>query len=321
MMKRFALAATLACLLLLAATPLALASDGLPDEIVVGEDYTLAAGETLSGNLVVYGGDVELEPGSRVTGDVVIVGGEIEASGEVGGDLVVVGGDAHLTDSAVVGGDLATMGGEVQRDPGAQVRGRDISAPGPEPALGDYVLRIPLGRWVDLANFGLGQFLRSVGWAVTLGVLALLVLVFWPIQSRRVEQAIVAGLLPSFAMGLITALVGGLVFTVLILALCLGLIGWLGLAAAFLFGWIALGSVVGMRLAPALKLTELHPAGLGALGTFLLTLVVEVLGFVPCLGPLLSLLLASLGLGAVILTRFGTRPYLPGTPPMAPVEA
>jgi hypothetical protein len=106
----------------------------------------------------------------------------------------------------------------------------------------------------------------------------------------------------------------------------------MALVAAVLFGWVALGAIVGARLAPALKLGDLSPAVTGALGTFALTITVEILRLVPCLGPLLAIGLASLGLGAVVLTRFGTQPYIyrptppappaPATPPQppAPVE-
>jgi hypothetical protein len=49
-----------------------------------------------------------------------------------------------------------------------------------------------------------------------------------------------------------------------------------------------------------------------------LTLTVEVLGFLPCIGALLAIGLASLGLGAVILTRFGTQAYVLSALPPAP---
>ena len=316
MIKRISIAILLAALLPSVFASGALAAGGLPDEIVVGEDYTLAEGETLQGNLVVYAGSATLEEDSRVTGDVVIVGGSLEASGEVGGDVVTIGGTATLHETAVVQGDLVTAGGQVSRDRGAEVRGQEVTSLGPRWLPGPTVFRMPVLRWLDLADLGLGAFLRAAGWSLTLGVLALLVLAFWPDQTARVGQTIMSAPLASGAMGLATAITGAAVFTVLILALCLGLLGWSALFAAFLFGWIALGSLVGMRLAPALRLSEANPAVTGALGTFALTLAVEAVRLIPCLGLILAFLLASLGLGAVVLTRFGTRPYL--VPPAAP---
>jgi hypothetical protein len=330
LLKRLFPALALAALLLALAAPAALAAPGLPDEIIVGEDYTLAAGQTLNGNLTVYGGNATLGAGSHVTGDVVMVGGNLDASGEIGGNVVMIAGDATLHDSAVVDGDLVTTGGDVQRDPGAVVKGHDINTFGPRSPFNDFMSRAPFGHWLDLAGLGLSRLLRSFGWAITMGVLALLVLVFWPDQTARVGQAVMTAPFAAGGMGLLTFIAGGLLFSVLILALCLGFFGWLALGAAALFGWIALGSLAGTRLAAPLRLNNLHPAATGALGTFLLTLVVEFLRVIPCLGALLAMVLASLGLGAVVLTRFGTRAYLRAlppapppapTPPAAPAEA
>jgi hypothetical protein len=81
------------------------------------------------------------------------------------------------------------------------------------------------------------------------------------------------------------------------------------------FGWLALGAVVGARLATALNLRSVSPALATAFGTFLLSLVMGVVGYVACLGAIVEIIFAAIGLGAVVLTRFGTRPYLPGGEP------
>jgi hypothetical protein len=317
---RIAALATVLVLVLGALAPAAaLAAGGLPDEIVVGDDFTLAEGETLQGNLVIYGGNAELEEGSRVTGDVVLVGGSLDASGEIGGDVVLVGGDAHIRETAVITGDLVTVGGELTREAGAQVLGQEVSSVGGSWFPGDFAFRVPFSHWVQLGQFGLAQVIQAIGWALTMGVLALVVLALWPDQTARVSQAVLAAPAPALGMGLLTAIAGAVVFSLLILALCLGLVGWLALVASVLFGWVALGSIVGARLAPALKLGEVSPTVTGALGTFALTLTVEILRLVPCLGVLFAIGVASLGLGAVVLTRFGTQPYVyRPTPPQPP---
>jgi hypothetical protein len=111
------------------------------------------------------------------------------------------------------------------------------------------------------------------------------------------------------------------------------LIGLLVYTVALLFGWLALGARIGDRLAGALRLRGLSPIVAAALGAFLITLVVHGIGLFPLVGGLLSglvqVVLASIGLGAVTLTRFGTQPYLasppapaspppPGEPPAVP---
>jgi hypothetical protein len=48
---------------------------------------------------------------------------------------------------------------------------------------------------------------------------------------------------------------------------------------------------------------------LAGVGVFVLSVISAVLGQIPCLGFLLVLLAGSTGLGAVALSRFGTRRY------------
>ncbi len=91
--------------------------------------------------------------------------------------------------------------------------------------------------------------------------------------------------------------------------------------AAVVFGWIAIGAEVGQRMAEVFK-WKMHPAASAALGTFVLTLVLGVIGIIPCIGWLGSALVGAIGLGAVVVTRFGMRQYgeAPAAPP-APVAS
>ncbi|MCC6190545.1 MAG: hypothetical protein IT318_16070, partial [Anaerolineales bacterium] len=130
-------------------------------------------------------------------------------------------------------------------------------------------------------------------------------------------------------LGLLTLVAVPVLLALLTLTLCLIPVAFVGavvFAAALLLGLIALGQLVGARLASALRLYQITPAVSAALGTGLLWLVTSAVGAVACVGWVAWVLLASVGLGAVILTRFGTRPYLgsvtvpPPPPPPVPVE-
>ena len=90
--------------------------------------------------------------------------------------------------------------------------------------------------------------------------------------------------------------------------------------AAIVFGWIALGNEVGRRIGTAMKWELTDPAAAG-LGTLLLSLVAGGIDFIPCVGFLLVVVVASIGLGAVMLTRFGAQEYLgPASAAVVPVE-
>jgi hypothetical protein len=118
-------------------------------------------------------------------------------------------------------------------------------------------------------------------------------------------------------------------------------VGAVLLGVGVVFGWVALGYTLGAQIAKAFKLT-LSPTVWTMGGTFIFTLLMQFadltvnygavldrfgagwLSFVmTCSYALVSLILVSLGLGAVILTRFGARPYLGSTPstPSAPPPA
>ena len=54
---------------------------------------------------------------------------------------------------------------------------------------------------------------------------------------------------------------------------------------------------------------EFQPVLAGGLGTLVVSLVLGGIGFIPCVGWLGYFVVGLIGLGAVLLTRFGSRPY------------
>jgi hypothetical protein len=93
-------------------------------------------------------------------------------------------------------------------------------------------------------------------------------------------------------------------------------------AIAWIFGLIALGMEVGKRLAELAK-QEWAPAVSAGLGTFVLIFVLNGLDMlIPCAGWVFPALAGMLGLGAVLLTRFGMQDYpLLITPSMPPAPS
>jgi hypothetical protein len=102
---------------------------------------------------------------------------------------------------------------------------------------------------------------------------------------------------------------------------------------AALFGWIVIGQMIGERLLIATGQPFPNFILSTVVGVIVLTIVatMPVLSWIDCIGPifwclgwLVMLIVGSTGLGAVILTRFGARPYhpssyaTPGNPPPPP---
>jgi hypothetical protein len=319
-------------------------------KFVFGGSYTLRSGERLSGDLVVFGGDATVESDSRVDGNVVVIGGDVDIAGRVGRDVVLIGGMARLRSSAVVGGQLVRVGGGLQQDEGAQIHGGEsggVTIP-PIPPV-PPVPSVPRPRVVEWWQFGANSFInfvwhvtRAVGSTILLALLALFVVSLWREPVDRVRQTIANATGVSWVVGFLTPLAFAVIVpafavlsAILVLALCLGLVGFvliavvsLALAIAWLMGWIALGQIAGERLLHAIGTHDATPAASAAVGTAVITLVWLALEPFCGLGWLFFALSAPLGLGAVILTRFGTQDYgtsslgggfRPPAPPAPPV--
>ena len=324
MYRKLALAAGLALVVLLTVLAIpgqvAHAQGGGSDKVVLGQSYTLGSRERLDGNLTVLGGNVKLEAGSRVEGDVVELGGSLSAAGEIGGNLSVFGGSLDLASTALVEGDLATFGGALHRAPGAQVQGSTVeSFRGPR--LGDALPTLPLvPRAPELPNAPdrpaaspgpgpLGRFLvwqlATLGWAVLLALLGVGAVLLAPRHIERIASTAAGEPVFSLGVGLLTGVVAALAGTILLLACGLGLLIWLAVFFGLLVGWLAVGLWLGQRLLRALRLPTASSLPEVALGVFLITFMARL----PCLGFLVALFAGSLGLGAVVLTRFGSRPF------------
>ncbi len=312
-------------LLLLPASP-AYAKGVLDGKVVFGDTYTLASGQTQNGDVAIFGGTGIIEEGATVNGALVLFGGSLSVNGTVNGDVVVVGGAAALGKSARISGDVVTIGASLQRDEGAVVSGQVITNAGgadfdfeqlppavvspnaPQtPAVPD--VSGPLREALNPLGRALGIFFR----ALVLGFLALLVMLFLPRQTDYISNAVARQPVLAGGLGLLTVVLFPLALLLLIITIILipvALLAVLVLATAIVWGWLALGMEVGQRLMAMLKVEWPLPVG-AALGTFLLTLVTDTVGVIPCIGWIAPLMIAILGLGGVLMTSFGTRVVLP----------
>lgn len=282
----------------------------LADQFVIGDNYTLKSGDTLEGNLWVLGGNATLDPGSRITGNIRMAGGNLHVAGEVDGDIAATGGLVQIGSTAVVHGSVNVAGASLDRSSAAVIEGGVSTEPN-----GPFQFSTPNGvsipniqiRSAPIWNM-LGYFFR----AFLMAALAILVVMFWPQQTRRTAKAVITQPLITGGLGVITAFLTPLVVLVMVITIILipvSLLGLILLGIMVAFGWIAIGMEVGTRLEQAFKTEWALPVTAG-LGTFLLTLVVDGIGqVIPCVGWLAPSAVGLMGLGAVLLTRFGSQDY------------
>lgn len=330
MRKQVLLAGLLALILLALSGFPALAQGEGPGKVIFGGHFTLRSGERLLGDLGVLGGTVELEEGSQVAGDVLVAGGSLRVAGSVEGDIAIFGGTLELAATARVDGDVVHFGGIIERSPGAVVTGEFGPGPGfPEFSFPGWrglrlipQFRLGVGSVPGLqagpAEWLLRQLLRllrGIGMTMALAALALVVTLFWPsgieLTGRtEIEQpvlAFVVGLLTLFAALLLAFL---LAITICLLPVTILLLVALGIAV--FLAWVAAGWVVGHKLLAWLNLRGMTTVVEVTVGTALVVMLYFILGILPCVNFIYGALVASLGVGALVLTRFGTQPYRPG---------
>ncbi len=322
-------------LLAMLAAPVAAQGDE-PGKLVVGGQYTLRSGQVLRGDLGVVGGQATIEEGATVNGDVMVAGGTLRVAGRINGDMAVFGGSVTLESSAYVAGDLVSVGGSVQRRPGATVAG-DVREGGAFDIPG---IRAPFFfPGVDRFNFGQGvDFRQSPGeWLLAmllralragviilaLGALALVVALLWPKGVERLGTTAMRQPVAVILVGLLSWMVGVGLFVVLAITICLlpvALLLALALLVALLLSWVVAGWLVGRSLLAALKLRNITLVMEAAIGALVLAAIYFLVGILPCTEFIFGTLIASIGLGAIVLTRFGTRPYPVETPAPASAE-
>ncbi len=292
------------------------------------------------------GASVHVRSDEVVNGDVVAVLGSVDVDGRVTGDVVSVGGSVDLGPEAVVEGEVVVVGGTLDRAPGAQIMGgiEEVAWGGPNVHFD--------GPEFHPFLEGVGGLIMTIVWVIVLGALAALMylLARRPVErmAYRISQSpwkaaligLVAQILffPVLVLSVILLAISIIGIPLLlavpfaIVALAIGmLVGFtavarvLGSAAENRFGWqhdspfVSVLIGVGIIMLVSFFASALGVPG-GPLGVF--AVILGILGFV------LQYAAWTVGLGALLLTRFGTRygwgeapgPGTPAAPPAPPSE-
>ena len=295
------------------------------DEVVVGDDLTLHAGEHIDGDVVILGGSLTMEADSRVEGSITAFGGRLEIDGTVQGDLVAFGANVDLGAHARITGEVVALGGQLYRAEGSQtgdvVKGLSI-----DDIESWRRLRLPSlpVRLVPRSWSAIGITLITIVGALIVALLGVVIVSLWPDQTARVGETVLTAPLPSLGVGCLLYPLAGSLTVFVLLTLCLAPFApvvVLLLVTASLFGWVALGTLLGRWLVRTSSWRQATPLLAAGSGVFVLSVVAAVAGVIPVLGILLIFGAASIGLGAVVLSRFGTSRYRRRPSAEPPAEA
>ena len=273
------------------------------------EDYVLASGETYVGDILVIAGSATIKEGSTLEGTLALIGGEATIAGYVDGDVIAMGGSVDLDSTAEIMGDLAAVGA-LRRHAGAVVHGTVIEGAEDSEAL-SKLSEFAEERQIEEASpptamatvMNLARVLITFIAVVGVSILVILLL---PENTNNIGQVMTQSGLLSLAVGVVTLLLTAVLLPLLVI-ICIGipiaLFLILALVVVSALGWATAGRLIGCRVLNWTGSEERRPAVVTLLGVGLLT----ALSMVPCLGWAVALLALSWGIGAVILSRLGTR--------------
>ncbi len=249
-----------------------------------------------AGNILRIGENAIVPPGEK-SSEVVVIKGSAEIGGRVEHNVVVILGKIHLQPSSWVGGDVICLGGAIQVDPGARVNGSKVEVGG------------KIG-WKSLPYFALGRLmllglLYKILTAVLMAGLAVFLVWMWPQQIRLAGRETAADLVTSSLVGLLATVVLiplAIGFAVTLFGLPISLALILFFLVAHWFGITVMAYLIGQRISH-----KLSPAATVVVGILLL----KIIHFLPLAGGMLYFIATLPGLGAILLTRFGTnKPWL-----------
>lgn len=250
-------------------------------------------------NIVKIGSDVTIDEGMKVR-NVFALGGQVTVEGFVENHVIAVGGSVVLTKTAIVGGNVISLGGIVARGRGSEIHGNltEINADDISAAISNALS----DEWE-----GWSWIFAIVSLSIFIGVLlvTLLIVHFIPKPIRVISTAVrdipfkvilwgIIGLILIVPMAVLLAVsVIGIVLIPLEMTLVL---------CAIILGFIAVSQLVGEKLYAVLKRHDSNIVRETIWGLIILW----VIGWIPYVGWMLKVFAVVLGLGGVLVTRFGT---------------
>lgn len=289
-------------------------------------------------------GDQVVKRGEVVEGDMVVVGGDLLVEGEIRGNAVVTGGSLTLVDGARVSGDAVVTGGEIHSD-GGRVLGemrtleggsdrprQAAAARAPEPPAPPRSPRTY--TWYDRVADGIGNIVSILALGAVLALIGAGLVFYGLPYVRTVSETLRKNTARSAATGLAATFLIIPAFVLLIVALAVTIVGIpllvvavplypLLVVLAYGFGLVAAAHAIGEHTVEQRgDFTFRHRNAYAyvfygiaiLLAPLLLAMVVGMMGFLEWLAALLVVvsvvglwIVSTMGLGAVILSRGGTR--------------
>lgn len=323
-------------------------------ETVFTGDHMIEAGETVE-EVVVVGGDLTVA--GEVTGNAVVVGGDLilQESAVVQGDAIVTGGEL-MNEGGRVRGEMRTLAGpgidiarEIQRaiEGGAARSTAEFEAAPRAPEARVIQRSSSERRFISReVRRGFAGIISTLGLTLVLAGIGAALVFYGRPYLETVSDTVRGSSLRAGATGLAASFLAIPAFVVLVVALVVSIVGIpflllavplypVALFAAAVYGLLAVMHAIGERTAEQsrdrldLRYRNSYAYLLTGLGMLFLPMMaahmISMTGFLSFIGVLLMIVTclaiwvaATVGFGAVILSRAGTRRTFVASTPRDP---
>jgi len=283
-------------------------------EISAPKIHIQSAGE----DIIKFGKDVVVEEDETIDGSVVAICGNVDVKGTVTQDVVAVCGNAKVASTGVIEGDVVSVGGEVQKETGATVRGQKTTVSfGPK---GTFRFPPFIGGFSGFAFFA--RIIKII-FFLFIGIVMISIV---PRHVTKVKDKINQDFFKCALIGFVAEILILPVFLLLIITI-IGiplaiLVEPLLVVATFILGYTGVSYFIGEKLKDRTSLkpeTPIMTLVIGILAVEAILLLARVIGILGHpLTPISWILtffgwafwyvVITVGFGAAILTRMGTRP-------------
>jgi hypothetical protein len=267
------------------------------------------------------GSDVVVEEDESIDGDVVALWGNVTVKGEVSGDAVSIGGDVDVYSTGIVEGNAISIGGSVVKRGGAVVEGEKVS------------VGLFRGQPIRISPFVIGHFnvpavafFARVFKILLLIFLGIVVISIAPRHVAKVQAKIRQNFIKSGLVGLLAEILILPIFILLIITI-IGipialLVEPILILAGLILGYAGVCLFIGQKIKEHTNLkpdTRIMTVVIGILAVELVPLAARTIGIfgdvfspltwiVAAIGWLIGYVVITVGFGAAVMTRLGTRP-------------
>lgn len=273
--------------------------------LLLGPAAAVASADT---SIFKIGSDVTIDKGQKIH-SVVAIGGQITVGGAVEKSVVAIGGSVVLTKTAVVKGNVVSLGGVI-------VIARDAEVGGDLTEINSSNLFETLTTAVSSEWDGWSWIFAVISLSIFLVilVLALLIAALLPKPVRIVSEAIHENTFKVILcgiLGLVLIAPLALLLTISVVGIALIPLEVIVVVCSVLLGFIAVGRIIGGKV---LRLFKRPNPGI-VRETFWGLVILWLIGWIPYIGWMVKALAIVIGLGATLITRFGTHQGWKGAPP------